>query len=488
MELHHYSAVAIKDLIIQKKVKAIEIVNNLFQRIKIIEPNVNAYLTLCEEQALADAERIDEKIAKREKLGQLAGIPIAIKDNICTDGIKTTCASKILGNFIPPYDAFVIKRIKEEDGIIIGKTNMDEFAMGSSCENSAFGPTHNPWALDCVPGGSSGGSAAAIAGDLAFMALGSDTGGSVRQPAALCGVVGLKPTYGRISRFGLVAFASSLDQIGPLTKSVKDAALLMNVVGGYDAQDTTSVKLDGPTDYLEQIESLPKGLKIGVPKQYFSVGINPEVKTAVELAIKSYAKAGAQIKEVSLPHTEYGIATYYLVAPSEASSNLARYDGVHYGYRSPQFTNLFDMYASSRSEGFGPEVKRRIMLGTFALSSGYYDAYYLKALKVRRLIKQDFDEVFKDVDVILSPTSPIPAFKLGEKLTDPLQMYLCDICTVPSSLAGLPAISIPCGFTKDKLPIGLQIIGKAFDEPTILKTAYWFEQAHNYYSDKPKLA
>ncbi|MFC1525008.1 Asp-tRNA(Asn)/Glu-tRNA(Gln) amidotransferase subunit GatA [Planctomycetota bacterium] len=482
-----HSAIEIRDLIRHKKVTAREVVQELFKRIEVLEPKVKAYLTLCKAQALADAEKVDQKISHGELLGKLVGIPIAIKDNICIQDVKTTCASKILENFIPPYDAYVIKRIKEEDGIIIGKTNLDEFAMGSSCENSAFGPTNNPWDLKRVPGGSSGGSAAAIASDLTFLALGSDTGGSVRQPAALCGVVGLKPTYGRVSRFGLVAFASSLDQIGPITKDVKDAALLMDVIGGYDAQDTTSAKLSEEADYLSNLETLPKGLKIGIPKEYFGKGINHEIVSAVEAAIKLYEKAGAQVKKVSLPHTEYGIATYYLVAPSEASSNLARYDGIHYGYRSKEYTNLIDLYATSRSQGFGPEVKRRIMLGTFALSSGYYDAYYLKALKVRRLIKQDFDEVFKKADVLLSPTSPIPAFKQGEKLADPLQMYLCDTLTVPVSLAGLPAISVPCGFTKENLPIGLQIIGRAFDEATILKTARWFEGKTDYYSAKPSL-
>jgi aspartyl-tRNA(Asn)/glutamyl-tRNA(Gln) amidotransferase subunit A len=487
MELLQLPAYQLRERILQKQVSVKEVVTELFNRISLLEPRIKAYLILCEEQALTDAARIDRKIARGEPVGKLAGIPIAIKDNICTNGIKTTCASKILANFIPPYDALVIKRIKEEDGIIIGKTNLDEFAMGSSCENSAFGPTHNPWNLTRVPGGSSGGSAAAIAADLAFLSLGSDTGGSVRQPAALCGVVGLKPTYGLVSRFGLVAFASSLDQIGPITKDVKDTALLMNVITGYDAQDTTSIKISEPVDYLNNLGSLPEGLRVGIPKEYLGAGIDPEIATAVEKAIRLYQQAGAKIKEVSLPHTQYGIATYYLVAPSEASSNLARYDGIHYGYRSPEYTNLIDLYATSRSQGFGPEVKRRIILGTFALSSGYYDAYYLKALKVRRLIRQDFDEAFKEVDILISPTSPIPAFRLGAKLTDPLQMYLCDVFTVPVNLAGLPAVSMPCGFTKEVLPIGLQIIGKPLDESTILQAAYWFEQSTDYHQVKPQL-
>lgn len=478
MQLYKSTALEIRDLITQKQVTATEVVKDLFKRIHSLEPKIKAYLTLCEESALTEAKRIDDKIAKGEKTGQLAGIPIAIKDNICTKGIKTTCASKILNNFIPPYDAYVIKRIKEEDGIIIGKTNMDEFAMGSSCENSAFGPTYNPHDLTRVPGGSSGGSAAAIASDMAFLALGSDTGGSIRQPAALCGVVGLKPTYGRVSRYGLVAFASSLDQIGPITKDVRDAALLFNVIAGHEQQDSTSVPMT-TLDFLTTLDNEVKGLKIGIPKEYFGEGIDEDIRTSVYQSIGLYEKIGAKTVEISLPHTDYGIATYYIIAPSEASSNLARYDGVHYGCRAKEFNGLIDMYSKSRSEGFGPEVKRRIMLGTFALSSGYYDAYYLRALKVRRLIKNDFDEAFKKVDVIISPTSPIPAFKLGEKLDDPLQMYLCDVMTVSANLAGIPGISIPCGTTKDKLPIGLQILGKPFDEATVLKVARAFERETN---------
>jgi aspartyl-tRNA(Asn)/glutamyl-tRNA(Gln) amidotransferase subunit A len=481
MELHKHTALEIRELVRKREVTATAVVTDLFKRIESLEPKIKAYLTLCAESALAEAKKIDERLARGEKLGQLAGIPIAIKDNICTKGIKTTCASKILHNFIPPYDAYVIRRIREEDGIIIGKTNMDEFAMGSSCENSAFGPTHNPHDLSRVPGGSSGGSAAAIAADMAFLALGSDTGGSIRQPAALCGVVGLKPTYGMVSRYGLIAFASSLDQIGPITKDVRDAALLFNVIAGYDPQDSTSIEHRALS--IEQIEdnsskpyALCSTLKIGVPKEYFGEGIDENIRTSVYQSIRLLEKLGAKRVEISLPHTAYGIATYYIIAPSEASSNLARYDGVHYGYRAKEFRDLIDMYRKSRSEGFGPEVKRRIMLGTFALSSGYYDAYYLRALKVRRLIKQDFDEAFKKVDVIISPTSPIPAFKLGEKLADPLQMYLCDVMTVSANLAGIPGISIPCRATKNNLPIGLQILGKPFDEVTVLRVARAFEK------------
>ena len=493
MEWYRKTGSDIKELILQKKVKAVEVLEELFRHIDTLEPKIKAYLTLTKESALEQAGKIDERINRGERVGQLAGIPIAIKDNICTEGVRTTCASRILENFIPPYNAYVIKRIKEADGIIIGKTNLDEFAMGSSCENSAFGPTHNPHNLACVPGGSSGGSAAAIAAGMAFLSLGSDTGGSIRQPAALCGVVGLKPTYGRVSRYGLVAFASSLDQIGPITKDVRDAALLMNVIAGHDPQDSTSVSLPVPDFLVKIAERQPrqgrdklrpdligkegvKGLKIGVPKEYFSEGIDREIRDYVDKAIKVYEKIGAKIIEISLPHTEYGIATYYLIAPSEASSNLARYDGMHYGYRTNASQGLIDMYSQSRSDGFGKEIKRRIMLGTFALSSGYYDAYYLRALKVRRLIKQDFDEAFRKVDVIIGPTSPIPAFKLGEKLADPLQMYLCDIFTVTANLAGIPGISIPCGFTKKNLPVGLQILGKPFDEVTLLKTARAFER------------
>ncbi len=496
-------------MVLAKKASATDVVKDTFKRIDSVEPKIKAYLTLCEETALTQAGKIDERIRKGEKAGQLAGIPIAIKDNICTQGIKTTCASKILGNFIPPYDAYVIKRIKEEDGIIIGKTNLDEFAMGSSCENSAFNPTHNPHDLTRVPGGSSGGSAAAIAADMAFLSLGSDTGGSIRQPAALCGVVGLKPTYGMVSRYGLVAFASSLDQIGPITKDVRDAALMMNVISGHDPQDSTSVNkfnssivsAKGGSRLLSgqefnSLETGVKGLKIGLPKEYFAEGIDENIRTSVYQSISLLEKLGAKRVEISLPHTEYGIATYYIIAPSEASSNLARYDGVHYGYRAKEFNSLIDMYSKSRSEGFGPEVKRRIMLGTFALSSGYYDAYYLRALKVRRLIKNDFDAAFKKVDVILSPTSPIPAFKMGEKLADPLQMYLCDVMTVSANLAGIPGISIPCGakrnpdehrggLTNNKLPIGLQILGKPFDEETILRVARTFEKETEYHKNKP---
>jgi len=475
MELYKHNALEIKNLIIQKKVTAKEVVEDLFRHIESIEPQIKAYLTLTKDSALLQARAIDEKIAKYQKLGLLVGIPIAIKDNICTDGIKTTCASRLLSNFIPPYDAYVIKRIKQEDGIIIGKTNLDEFGMGSSCENSAFGPTHNPHDLSRVPGGSSGGSAAAVAANTAFLALGSDTGGSIRQPASFCGIVGLKPTYGLVSRYGLVAFASSLDQIGPMARNVPDLALLLQVIAGYDRQDSTSVNITIP-DYLSHIEKDVKGLKIGIPKEYFSEGIESEIKESVYQAIKLYEKMGLKIMDISLPHSQYGIATYYLVAPSEASSNLARYDGTHFTSQAKDYQGLRDMISKSRSEGFGKEVKRRILLGTFALSSGYYDAYYLRALKIRRLIRQDFDQAFKKVDVIMGPTSPISPFKIGEKIDDPLKMYLCDIFTVTANLAGIPAISIPCGVTQNKLPIGLQILGKPLDEATILRVTRALEK------------
>lgn len=472
MELYKHSALEIRNLITSKKVSAQEVVADLFQHIEQTEPKIKAYLTLIKDSALQQAKQVDEKISKGDKLGLLAGVPIAIKDNICTDGVKTTCGSKILENFVPPYDAFVIKRIKEEDGIIVGKTNMDEFAMGSSCENSAFYPTHNPHDLARVPGGSSGGSAAAVAADMAPLALGSDTGGSIRQPASFCGIVGLKPTYGLVSRYGLVAFASSLDQIGPMTRNVSDAALFLQVIAGYDKQDSTSVNAPFP-DYLKEIDKDIKGLKIGIPKEFFAEGVDKEIKDSVLKRIKAL---GAEMVDISLPNTEYGIATYYIIAPSEASSNLARYDGTIYGYRADGCNGLKEMLSQTRSEGFGREVKRRIMLGTFALSSGYYDAYYLRALKVRRLIRQDFDEAFKKVDVIVGPTSPIPPFKIGENINDPLKMYLSDVLTVTANLAGIPGISIPCGKDSRNLPIGLQILGKPFDENTILRVARVFEK------------
>jgi aspartyl-tRNA(Asn)/glutamyl-tRNA(Gln) amidotransferase subunit A len=429
------------------------------------------------------AEEVQKKIGEEKKL--LLGIPLAIKDNICTKNILTTCSSKILSNFIPTYESTVTSRLIEQGYILIGKTNMDEFAMGSSTENSGFYPTRNPWDLERIPGGSSGGPAAAVASDECIAALGSDTGGSIRQPAAFCGVVGLKPTYGRVSRFGLVAFASSLDQIGPITKQVRDSAILMNIISGYDPLDSTSAPLPVP-DFTAALGQDIKGLKMGVPKEYFIEGIEREVEVLVKEAIKRLELLGAIPVEVSLPHTGYAIATYYIIATSEASSNLARYDGMRYGLRS-EGKDLIETYLNTRAHGLGAEVKRRIMLGTYALSAGYYEAYYKKAQQVRTLIKQDFESAFKEVDVIVTPTSPTAAFKLEEKIADPLQMYLSDIFTISVNLAGVPGISIPCGFTADNLPVGLQIIGRHFDEESILKVAYAYEQSTEWHKRRPNL-
>lgn len=467
------------ELIKKGKIKAEELILSVISNISEKEEKINAYITKTLDSALEEAKRIDGLSEKPP----LAGIPISIKDNICTKGIPTTCGSKILSNFIPPYDATVISKLKDAGAIIIGKTNMDEFAMGSSTENSFFGPTRNPWNLECVPGGSSGGPAACIAADEAILALGSDTGGSIRQPAALCGVVGFKPTYGRVSRFGLIAFASSLDQIGPITKDVTDCALLANVICGHDPQDSTSVNLPVP-DFTKSLVNDISGMRIGIPEEYFTTGLHPEVRHSVEKAIGVLEDLGAIRVNISLPHTEYSVATYYIIAPSEASSNLARYDGVQYGLRIDG-ENLIDMYRKTRTEGFGDEVKRRIMLGTYSLSAGYYDAYYLKAQKVRRLIKEDFDEAFKKCDVVITPVMPTPAFKIGEKIADPLQMYLSDIFTISANLAGIPGISIPCGWTQDRLPIGLQILAPIFGEEKLLQVAYTFEQNTDYHLQKP---
>ena len=484
---HELSASSIKEKIINREISAQEVVEDLFEWIALKEPSVKAYLTLDKEGALLKAKQIDEKLSNGVKVGLLAGIPVAIKDNICTSGMKTTCASKILEDFTPPYDAFVVKRIKEEDAVIIGKTNLDEFAMGSSNENSAFHVTRNPWNTDCIPGGSGGGSAAAVTANMAFMALGSDTGGSVRQPSSFCGNVGCKPTYGRISRYGLVAFASSLDQIGSVTKDVSDAALLLQVVSGHDAYDSTSANLGVP-DYIAGINSTNDNLRIGVPKEFFGEGLNPEIKNAVTNALEIYKKNGAEIVDLSLPHCGYAVATYYIIATAEASSNLARYDGVRYGHRSQlSEDNIIDMYSRVRAEGFGSEVKRRILLGNYVLSAGFYEAYYMKASKVRNLIKDDFEDAFKKVDCIISPTCPSPAFKIGEKVTDPLEMYLSDIYTIPANLVGIPGISIPCGFTTTGLPIGMQIMGKHFEEEKILKIAKLFENETDFHLKRPEL-
>ena len=487
MILRELSANNIKEKIIKREITAQEVVEDLFECIDLKEPSIKAYLFLDKEGALIKAKEIDEKISDGGKIGLLAGIPVAIKDNICTSGMKTTCASKILEDFIPPYDAFVVKRIKEEDAVIIGKTNLDEFAMGSSNENSAFHVTRNPWNTDCIPGGSGGGSAAAVTADMAFMALGSDTGGSIRQPSSFCGNVGFKPTYGRVSRYGLVAFASSLDQIGSVTKDVSDAALLLRVVSGHDGHDSTSANMEVP-DYIAGVNNVSGNLRIGVPKEFFGEGLSPEIRTAVTTALEIYKNNGAEIVDLSLPHCGYAVATYYIIAAAEASSNLARYDGVRYGHRSQlSEDNIIDMYSRVRAEGFGSEVKRRILLGNYVLSAGFYDAYYLKASKVRNLIKSDFENAFNNVDCIISPTCPSPAFKIGEKITDPLEMYLSDIYTIPANLAGIPGISIPCGFTTTGLPIGMQIMGKHFEEEKILKIAKLFENETGFHLKKPEL-
>ncbi|WP_425414227.1 Asp-tRNA(Asn)/Glu-tRNA(Gln) amidotransferase subunit GatA [Paenibacillus taiwanensis] len=468
-----------------RSLSATELVEASYKRIAATEPQIQAFLTLNESQALDDARALDELLAQGGEVAPLAGIPVGVKDNIVTDGLRTTCASRFLDNFIPVYDATVSRKLKEAGMITIGKLNMDEFAMGGSNENSAYQVTRNPWDLDRVPGGSSGGSAAAVAAGQVPFALGSDTGGSIRQPAAYCGVVGLKPTYGLVSRFGLVAFASSLDQIGPFARTVEDTALALQVIAGHDTMDSTSANVDIP-NYVSALQGDVKGLRIGVPKEYMGAGVDPKVKEAVMAALRVYESLGAQWEEVSLPHTEYAVAAYYLLASSEASSNLARFDGVRYGVRAADPDNLLDLYVQSRSQGFGQEVKRRIMLGTYALSSGYYDAFYLKAQKVRTLIKKDFDDAFSRYDLLIAPTAPTTAFKIGEQVNNPLQMYMNDILTIPVSLAGVPAISVPCGLA-DGLPVGLQIIGKPFDEATVLKAAHAFEQHTEHHKLRPQL-
>ncbi len=474
------------ELLKQRKVSSVALTKAVLKRIDELEGKVHACVTITEDIALEEAEKVDNYIKASNEITPLTGIPTLIKDVICTKGIRTTCSSKMLENFIPPYDATVIEKLKAQRAVIAGKTNMDEFAMGSSTEHSAFFPTHNPWDLNCVPGGSSGGSATAIAADEAIYALGSDTGGSIRQPAGFCNVVGLKPTYGRVSRFGLVAIASSLDQIGPLTKDVTDCALVMNAIAGYDPRDSTSVPYPVPNYTLQLIPDL-KGLRIGVPQEYFVEGMQQEVRVALEIAIKKLGELGAEIDwEASLPHTKYALAAYYILAPSEASANLARYDGVKYGFSERNASNVIEATEKTRQFGFGPEVKRRIMLGTYALSAGYYDAYYLKAQKVRTLIKQEFDQAFGKYDALVTPTSPTVAFKLGEKLEDPMQMYLSDVCTLPINIAGIPAISIPAGFA-DNLPMGMQIMGKPFSEETLLRIAYAYEQATDWHKRKPPL-
>ena len=485
-QLYELTAHELHEKLKTREITSAELTQSVFNRIDAVEGQIEGYITLTRETALQQAEIADAGFQRGDEMPPLAGIPIAVKDVICTKGVLTTCGSKILGNFVPPYDATVITELHRQGSVVIGKTNMDEFAMGSSTENSAYHITRNPWDLETIPGGSSGGSAAVVAADEAICSLGSDTGGSIRQPAALCGVVGMKPTYGRVSRFGLVAFASSLDQIGPFTKDVTDCALMLNAICGHDPMDSTSVNLPTP-DYTEYLTNDIEGLKIGVPQEYFVEGMDTEVQEIVHTSVQALKECGASIEEISLPHTEYAIATYYIIAPAEASANLARYDGVRYGYRAEDAEELIDMYKKTRSRGFGEEVKRRIMLGTYALSSGYYDAYYLKGQKARTLIKSDFDRAFETVDAIVTPTSPTPAFKVGERTADPLQMYLSDVLTTPSSLAGLPGISVPCGLTKGGLPIGLQILAAPFEEGKVLNVAHTFEQRTNHHRRKPNL-
>jgi aspartyl-tRNA(Asn)/glutamyl-tRNA(Gln) amidotransferase subunit A len=469
----------------KREFSSLELTEAVFQRIAASDDKIHAYLTVARDAASEQARQADERLEQKSDISPLLGIPIAVKDNFLTCGLRTTCASKILGEFFPPYDAATVQKLRAAGAVITGKTNLDEFAMGSSVENSAFFPTRNPWNLERIPGGSSGGSAAAVASDQCIAALGTDTGGSIRQPAAFCGIVGLKPTYGRVSRYGIVAFASSMDQVGPMTKDVRDAALLLEAIAGYDPADSTSVNRAVPR-YASTLTEGVKGLRLGIPKEYFVAGMQAEVERAVRTAILELEKSGAVIEEISLPHTEYAVAVYYIVATAEASSNLARYDGMRYGHRAGA-KDLIETYRISRDEGFGAEVKRRIMLGTYALSAGYYDAYYLKAQKVRTLIKRDFDEAFKRCDVIVTPTAPTTAFKLGEKTQDPLQMYLSDIYTISINLAGLPALSLPCGFDSEDMPIGLQIIGKPFDESTILRVAYNYEQATEWHKKGPRI-
>jgi len=485
-ELYQLTIHEAHKLLKRRKISSTELTKSVLKRIAEIEGKVHACVTIVEDIALKEAGKVDNYIKTAHEITPLTGIPTLIKDVLCTKGIRTTCSSKMLENFVPPYDATVIEKLKAQKAVIVGKTNMDEFAMGSSTEHSAFFPTHNPWDLSRVPGGSSGGSAAAVAADETIYSLGSDTGGSVRQPAALCSVVGLKPTYGRVSRFGLIAFASSLDQIGPITKDVTDCALVMNAIAGYDSRDSTSVSYPVP-DYTQKLIPDIKGLKIGIPREYLGEGMQNQVLAALRAAINKLQELGAEIDwEVSLPHTKYALAAYYILAPSEASANLARYDGVKYGFFERDASNVIETTERTRQFGFGLEVKRRIMLGTYALSAGYYDAYYVKAQKVRTLIKREFDQAFEKYDALVTPTSPIVPFKLGEKLEDPMQMYLSDVCTLPINIAGIPAISIPAGFA-DNLPIGMQIMGKPFSEEILLRIAFAYEQATDWHKRKPKI-
>jgi len=485
MELYSLTIHELQEKIRSGEVSSTAIVHSVFDRIDAVEEKVHAYITLMRESALEEAKIADERIRAGE-IKALTGIPIALKDIYCTQGVRTTCGSRILENYTPPYDATVIAKLREAGAVFTGKTNMDEFAMGSSTETSYYGVTRNPWDLERIPGGSSGGSAAAVAADECIAALGSDTGGSIRQPAALCGVVGMKPTYGRVSRFGLVAFASSLDQIGPFTKDVEDCAILMNAIAGYDPRESTSVPVEVP-DYRDFLNRGIEDWTVGIPREYFVEGIDPEVRAAIEQAIQTVEGLGAKCREISLPHTEYCLAVYYIIAPAEASSNLARYDGVKYGFRATEGRDLLDMYKKTRSAGFGAEVKRRIMIGTYALSSGYYDAYFKKASQVRGLIKKDFEEALQGCDVILTPTTPTPAFKIGEKADDPMQMYLSDIFTISTNLAGIPGISLPCGYTQGGLPIGVQFLAGHFEEGKLLQISSAYEKNAHLEKRRPTL-
>ncbi|KAB8130121.1 Asp-tRNA(Asn)/Glu-tRNA(Gln) amidotransferase subunit GatA [Gracilibacillus oryzae] len=485
MSLFDYTLKELQEKLHNKEITVSDLVEASYNRINEVDDEIQAFLTLNEEEAKQQAKQLDEQLGSDASI--LYGVPIGIKDNIVTKGLRTTAASQILENLNDPlYDATVIEKLKDEKTVTIGKLNMDEFAMGSTNENSGFKKVRNPWNTDYVPGGSSGGSAAAVAAGEVFFSLGSDTGGSIRQPASFCGVVGLKPTYGLVSRFGLIAFASSLDQIGPITRTVEDNAHLLQAIVGHDKMDSTSANVEIP-QYADAFKQDVKGLRIAVPKEYLAEGVDPEVKEAVLAALKQYEELGATWEEVSLPHSKYAVAAYYLLSSSEASANLARFDGVRYGVRTEKRVDMLDMFKQSRAEGFGDEVKRRIMLGTFALSSGYYDAYYKKAQKVRTLIKNDFEKIFEDYDVVIGPTSPTTAYKIGEKIDDPLTMYVDDILTIPVNLAGVPGISVPCGFSKEGLPIGLQIIGKHFDESTVYRVAYAFEQATDHHKKRPTL-
>ncbi len=486
MQLHELTLFQLHEKIKKREVSCVEITQAQLHRIQVLDKKVQSYLTICEDQALAQARQCDSDLQKGGSFSPLKGIPFALKDIFLTKDIRTTCASHILENFIPPYQGAAVQKLLDAGIILLGKLNMDEFAMGSSTETSSFKKTRNPWDLERIPGGSSGGSSAAVAADLCYASLGTDTGGSIRQPAALCSIVGLKPTYGRVSRYGVIAFASSLDQVGPMTKDVRDCALVLNTIAGHDPHDSTSVPTPVP-DYTQALTGEVKGMRIGIPKEYFEGGMDGEVEAAIQAAIATYEKLGAICEEVSLPHTDYGVPTYYILAPAEASSNLSRYDGVRYGLREKEAKDLYEMYVESRTKGFGAEVKRRIMLGTYVLSAGYYDAYYLKAQKVRTLIRRDFEKAFEKFDVLLTPVTPTPAFRLGEKSEDPLQMYLSDIFTINVNLAGLPAMSLPCGFSKSDLPIGLQLIGSHFQEEKIFRAAYAFEQNTAWHQKKPVL-